>query len=93
MDLPPPAAGLELPFLPCPFWPLPFFALAAAVPAACGLRTAALSASALSVRYGSDDRPLALDAIVVSTQHSEDVAYKTLKEAVMDEVVKPILPS
>jgi S-adenosylmethionine synthetase len=47
----------------------------------------------VSVRYGSDDRPLALDAIVVSTQHSEDVAYKTLKEAVMDEVVKPILPS
>src|SRR4051812_22260417 len=46
----------------------------------------------VSVRYGSDDRPLALDAIVVSTQHSEDVAYKTLKEAVMDEVVKPILP-
>jgi len=47
----------------------------------------------VSVRYGSDDRPLALDAIVVSTQHSESVAYKTLKEAVMDEVVKPILPS
>jgi len=47
----------------------------------------------VSVRYASDDRPLGIDAIVVSTQHSEDVAYKTLKEAVMDEVVKPILPS
>ncbi|HMF42557.1 MAG TPA: methionine adenosyltransferase [Polyangia bacterium] len=47
----------------------------------------------VSVRYGSDDRPLGIDAVVVSTQHSEDVAYKTLKEAVMDEVVKPILPS
>jgi S-adenosylmethionine synthetase len=47
----------------------------------------------VSVRYGSDDRPLGIDAIVVSTQHSEDVSYKTLKEAVMDEVVKPILPT
>ena len=45
------------------------------------------------MRYGSDDRPLGIDAIVVSTQHSEDVTYKTLKEAVMDEVVKPILPT
>jgi S-adenosylmethionine synthetase len=47
----------------------------------------------VSVRYGSDDRPLGIDAIVVSTQHSEDVSYKTLKEAVMEEVVRPILPS
>src|SRR5215467_8631543 len=47
----------------------------------------------VSVRYDSDDRALGIDAVVVSTQHSEDVAYKTLKEAVMDEVVKPILPS
>jgi len=47
----------------------------------------------VSVRYGADDRPLGIDAVVVSTQHSEDVAYKTLKEAVMEEVVKPILPT
>ena len=47
----------------------------------------------VSVRYGSDDRPLGIDAVVVSTQHSEDVSYKTLKDAVMDEVVKPILTS
>src|SRR6516165_4311586 len=49
--------------------------------------------SQVSVRYGSDDRPLAIDAVVVSTQHSEDVKYKTLKEAVMDEVIKPVLPA
>jgi S-adenosylmethionine synthetase len=47
----------------------------------------------VSVRYAADDRPLGIDAVVVSTQHSEDVAYKTLKEAVMDEVVRPLLPS
>jgi S-adenosylmethionine synthetase len=47
----------------------------------------------VSVRYDGEDRPLGIDAVVVSTQHSEDVAYKTLKEAVMEEVVKPILPT
>src|SRR5262247_816024 len=47
----------------------------------------------VSVRYAENDRPLGIDAVVVSTQHSEDVSYKTLKEAVMDEVVKPILPT
>jgi S-adenosylmethionine synthetase len=47
----------------------------------------------VSVRYDSEDRVLGIDAVVVSTQHSEDVAYKTLKEAVMEEVVKPILPT
>src|SRR5438876_4492257 len=48
--------------------------------------------SQVSVRYSSDDRPLGIDAVVVSTQHSEDVKYKTLKEAVMEEVVRPVLP-
>jgi S-adenosylmethionine synthetase len=46
----------------------------------------------VSVRYSADDRALGIDAVVLSTQHSEDVKYKTLKEAVMEEVVKPILP-
>jgi S-adenosylmethionine synthetase len=46
----------------------------------------------VSVRYDGSDRAIALDAVVLSTQHSEDVKYKTLKEAVMEEVVKPILP-
>jgi S-adenosylmethionine synthetase len=47
----------------------------------------------VSVRYSSDDRALGIDAVVLSTQHSEDVKYKTLKEAVMEEVVKPVLPA
>jgi len=33
-----------------------------------------------------------LSAVVLSTQHSPDVAYKTLQEAVMEEIVKPVLP-
>ncbi len=36
--------------------------------------------------------PKRLDAIVVSTQHSEDVKHKTLKEAIMEEVILPTVP-
>ncbi len=49
--------------------------------------------SQVSVRYGADDRPLGIDAVVISTQHSEEVKYKTLKEAVMEEVIRPVLPT
>jgi len=33
-----------------------------------------------------------ISAVVLSTQHSPEVAYKTLQEAVMEEIVKPVLP-
>jgi S-adenosylmethionine synthetase len=49
--------------------------------------------SQVTVRYSRDDRPLGIDAVVISTQHSEDVKYRTLKEAVMEEVVRPVLPA
>ena len=49
--------------------------------------------SQVTVRYDGDNRPIAIDAVVVSTQHSESVKYKTLKEAVMDEVIRPVLPA
>jgi S-adenosylmethionine synthetase len=49
--------------------------------------------SQVSVRYDSKGQPIAIDAIVVSTQHNESVKYKALKEAVMEEVVKPVLPA
>src|SRR5262252_7126472 len=45
----------------------------------------------VSVKY-IDDRPVAIDTVVVSTQHSEDVKYKTLREAIIDEVIKKELP-
>ena len=46
----------------------------------------------VSVRYERRS-PVGIDAIVVSTQHGEDVEYKTLKEAIIEEVIKPIVPS
>ena len=45
----------------------------------------------VSVRY-EDDRPVGIDAVVVSTQHTEDVKYKTLREAIIEEVVKKEIP-
>ncbi|HCM63429.1 MAG: methionine adenosyltransferase [Morganella sp. (in: enterobacteria)] len=33
-----------------------------------------------------------IDAVVLSTQHSEDVTQKDLHEAVMEEIIKPVLP-
>ena len=48
--------------------------------------------SQVSVRY-VDDRPVAVDTVVISTQHSEDVKYKTLKEAIIEEVIKKEIPA
>jgi S-adenosylmethionine synthetase len=39
-----------------------------------------------------NDVPVRIDAVVVSSQHSEDVKYKTLKEAIMELVVLKTLP-
>jgi S-adenosylmethionine synthetase len=39
-----------------------------------------------------DKRPKRVEAVVLSTQHSPDVDYEDLKEGVMEEIIKPILP-
>ncbi|MFP4560563.1 MAG: methionine adenosyltransferase [Thiohalorhabdus sp.] len=48
--------------------------------------------SQVSVRY-EGNTPKAIDAVVISTQHDESVSYDDLKEAVMEEMIKPIIPS
>jgi S-adenosylmethionine synthetase len=48
--------------------------------------------SQVTVEYGDDGRPARIDAVVLSTQHSEDVPYKKLREAVMEDVIKKSLP-
>lgn len=47
----------------------------------------------VTVEYDENQKPLRVDAVVVSSQHSEDVKHKTLKEAVIEEVVKNVIPS
>jgi len=49
--------------------------------------------SQLSFRYGSDGKPLGLEAVVLSTQHAPDVTQARLREAVMEEIIKPVLPA
>ena len=49
--------------------------------------------SQLSFRYDGEGRPMAIEAVVLSTQHSPDVSRETLIEAVMEEIVKPVLPA
>jgi S-adenosylmethionine synthetase len=40
-----------------------------------------------------DDKPVGIDAVVLSTQHAPDVSDKDLHDGVMDCIIKPILPS
>ncbi len=43
----------------------------------------------VSVRY-VDDKPVAVEKVVVSTQHSEDVDQQTLRDAIIDTVIEPV---
>jgi S-adenosylmethionine synthetase len=50
--------------------------------------------SQLTVRYdGSTGRPIAIDTVVISTQHAPEVEHKTIEEAVIEEIIKPVLPA
>jgi S-adenosylmethionine synthetase len=49
--------------------------------------------SQVTIKYDENHQPIAIDTVVISTQHSESVKYKTLKEAVMEEVIRPVLPA
>ncbi len=47
--------------------------------------------SQITFRY-ENNRPVAIDAVVLSTQHSPEISNKALHEAVMDEIILPVLP-
>ena len=47
--------------------------------------------SQVTFRY-EDWQPVAIDAVVLSTQHSDDISTEDLREAVMEEIIKPVLP-
>ena len=48
--------------------------------------------SQVTLRY-EDDRPTGIAAVVLSTQHSPEISIERLREAVMEEILKPVLPS
>lgn len=47
--------------------------------------------SQVTVRY-VDGHPVAIDAVVLSTQHRPDISHADLVEAVREEIIKPVLP-
>jgi len=47
--------------------------------------------SQITFRY-ENNKPVGIDAVVLSTQHSPDISNKALHEAVMDEIILPVLP-
>ncbi len=49
--------------------------------------------SQISIRYDNNGNPVGIDTVILSTQHDPDVSRKTLQEAVMEEIIKPVLPS
>jgi S-adenosylmethionine synthetase len=49
--------------------------------------------SQVTVEYGADGRPSRIDAVVLSTQHGPEVEHKQLKEAVIEQIIKPVLPA
>ena len=47
--------------------------------------------SQVTLRY-VDGRPDSIDTVVLSTQHSPDIELNALREAVIEEIIKPVLP-
>jgi len=50
--------------------------------------------SQVSVQYGDNGKTIkGLSAIVLSTQHDEDIAHQEIKDGVFEHIIKPIVPS
>lgn len=47
----------------------------------------------VSLRYDDNHRPLAIDALVLSTQHAPEISQADLYEAVMEEIIKKVIPA
>ena len=49
--------------------------------------------SQITFKYDAKGQPVAIEAVVLSTQHDPDVSQADLREAVMEEIIKPVLPA
>ena len=49
--------------------------------------------SQVTFRYDQDGVAQGIEAVVLSTQHDPDISLKDLQEAVMEEIIKPVLPA
>ena len=48
--------------------------------------------SQVSVQY-EDGKPVSVDTVILSTQHDADVSHDDVTEAVIEEIIKPVLPA
>lgn len=48
--------------------------------------------SQVTLRY-ADGKPVSVDTVVLSTQHAPDVSMETIREGVIEEIVKPVIPA
>ena len=51
------------------------------------------SKSQVTVKYGEDGEPIGLETILISTQHDEGIELSEIRKAVIDKVIKPIVPA
>lgn len=49
--------------------------------------------SQVTVVYDENDKPIAVDAVVISTQHSDEVTQETLRKDIMEKVILPVIPA
>ena len=49
--------------------------------------------SQVTVEYDEDDKPVRIEAVVVSSQHSADVSLEQIRADIIEHVIKPVLPA
>jgi S-adenosylmethionine synthetase len=49
--------------------------------------------SQITFKYDEHGQPVSIEAVVLSTQHDPDVSQAELRAAVMEEIIKPVLPA
>ncbi len=47
--------------------------------------------SQVTLRY-VDGKPVSIDTVVLSTQHAPEIQHKAIEEAVIEDIIKPVLP-
>ena len=48
--------------------------------------------SQVTMRYDKSGQPVAIDAVVLSTQHNPDISLQDLRSSVLEEIIKGVLP-
>ena len=49
--------------------------------------------SQVSIEYDENDRPIRVDTVVISSQHSEDISLEKIREDIIEFVIKEVIPS